>query len=135
TRPVPFVLPLTPSVSRDAARLYRLGVRAGDALRISAGTSGRLLPRARRLTVDETLRWAPGVTRDGLRGGQLNWDGQLEDDARLVTAIARTAAGLGARILTRCRALTLGGDGATVRDELTGQITTVKARSVVNAAG
>ena len=34
-----------------------------------------------------------------------HWDGQLEDDARLVTAVARTAAGLGADIVTRCSAL------------------------------
>ena len=44
----------------------------------------------------------------------------LVDDARLVVALARTAASRGARILTRCRALELAGDGAQVRDELTG---------------
>ncbi len=43
---------------------------------------------------------APTVQRDGLAGGFLNYDGQLIDDARLVTAVARTAAQHGARILT-----------------------------------
>ncbi|NEA21221.1 FAD-dependent oxidoreductase, partial [Actinomadura bangladeshensis] len=52
-----------------------------------------------------------------------------------VTALARTAAGHGARILTRCRAVELTGDGALVRDELTGREFTVRARAVLNAAG
>ena len=83
----------------------------------------------------ETLRLAPPLRSYGLRGGLLSWDGQLVDDARLVTAIARTAAANGARILTRCRALALDGDGAQVRDELTGEEFAVRARAVVNATG
>lgn len=38
-------------------------------------------------------------------------------------------------MLTRCRAIGLAGDGALVRDELTGREFAVRARSVVNAAG
>ena len=56
-----------------------------------------------------------------------------------MTAIARTAAGHGARILTRCRVLSLqrvgGGSSVHLRDELTGSEFTVAARCVVNAAG
>ncbi len=52
-----------------------------------------------------------------------------------MTAIARTAAAHGARVLTRCRALELHGDGALVRDETTGQELRVRARTVVNATG
>jgi glycerol-3-phosphate dehydrogenase len=134
-RPLPVVLPLAATVSRGAGRLYRVGTAAGDVLRIVAGTPGSLLPRARRISTTRTLAYAPGLKLEGLRGGNLHWDGQLEDDARLVTAIARTAAGHGARILTRCRVLSLDGDGAHVRDELTGAEFTVAARCVVNAAG
>ncbi|NUK13527.1 FAD-dependent oxidoreductase, partial [Streptomyces lunaelactis] len=64
-----------------------------------------------------------------------SWDGQLTDDARLVTAIARTAAAHGARILTRTRALSLSGSGARVRDELTGEELLIRARTVINATG
>ena len=77
----------------------------------------------------------PGLRADGLRGGLLSWDGQLEDDARLVVALARTAAAYGARVLTRTRVTELSGDGAVVRDELTGGTATIRARAVVNAAG
>ncbi|TML27496.1 MAG: FAD-dependent oxidoreductase, partial [Actinobacteria bacterium] len=112
TRPLPVLLPLTSDVSTGVARLHRAGITAGDALRVAAGTPAALLPRARRVSAAQARRWAPGLRANGLRGGNLNWDGQLEDDARLVVAIARTAAGFGARILTRCRVTALSGDGA-----------------------
>ncbi|EHN77140.1 glycerol-3-phosphate dehydrogenase, partial [Streptomyces coelicoflavus ZG0656] len=78
---------------------------------------------------------APALRPDRLRGGLLSWDGRLTDDARLVTALARTAAARGARILTRVRALELTGSGARVRDELTGEEGVIRARAVVNASG
>jgi glycerol-3-phosphate dehydrogenase len=135
TQPMPMLLPLTPSMSRSGSAVTAVGLRAGDALRVAAGTSHRLLPRPRRLTATETLAMAPGLRRAGLRGGLLSWDGRLEDDARLVVAVARSAAARGARVLTRTRVLDLAGDGAEVRDELTGATATVRARAVVNATG
>jgi glycerol-3-phosphate dehydrogenase len=134
-RALPFVLPLNDQVTWSAVALARAGIRAGDVLRMSARTHRAALPRPRRLTAVEALRLAPALRSYGLRGGLLSWDGQLVDDARLVTAIARTAAAHGARVLTRCRALTLTGDGAEVRDELTGAEFFVRARAVVNATG
>ncbi|TDB92312.1 glycerol-3-phosphate dehydrogenase/oxidase [Actinomadura sp. 7K534] len=134
-RALPFVMPMTPAVPRSGALAVAAAVRAGDVLRLSARTPRSVLPGPRRLSAVETLRLAPPLRPYGLRGGLLSWDGQLTDDARLVTALARTAAGLGARVLTRCRAVALTGDGAQVRDELTGREFGVRARSVVNAAG
>ncbi|MDN3355182.1 glycerol-3-phosphate dehydrogenase/oxidase [Actinomadura sp. DC4] len=134
-RALPFILPLNDQVTGSGVALARAGIRAGDMLRMSARTHRAALPRPRRLTAVETLRLAPALRSYGLRGGLLSWDGQLVDDARLVTAIARTAAAHGARVLTRCRALALTGDGAEVRDELTGASFSIRARAVVNATG
>ncbi|MFE9452155.1 glycerol-3-phosphate dehydrogenase/oxidase [Streptomyces sp. NPDC006739] len=131
----PFVLPLTPLVSRGQAALARAGFRAGDTLRLAARTARATLPGPRRLSPVETRRLAPALRGDGLRGGLLSWDGRLTDDARLVTALARTAAAHGARILTRVRALELSGTGARVRDELTGEEGGIRARAVINASG
>ncbi|MFE9773278.1 glycerol-3-phosphate dehydrogenase/oxidase [Streptomyces sp. NPDC005931] len=131
----PFVLPLTPLVPRGQAALARAGFRAGDALRLAARTPRATLPPPRRLSAVETRHLAPALRGDGLRGGLLSWDGRLTDDARLVTALARTAAAHGARILTRVRALALTASGATVRDELTGETGGIRARAVVNASG
>ncbi|MFH8798338.1 glycerol-3-phosphate dehydrogenase/oxidase [Streptomyces sp. NPDC017936] len=134
-RAEPFVLPLTPLVSRGQAALAWAGFRAGDALRLAARTARATLPAPRRLSAAEARFLAPAVRAEGLRGGLLSWDGKVTDDARLVTALARTAAAHGARILTRVRALRLTGCGAVVRDELTGEEGEIRARTVVNASG
>ena len=104
-------------------------------LRALARTSARTLPRSRHIATAEVVRYAPTVRVDGLRGGLVGWDGQLVDDARLVVALARTAAGLGARIITRAAVTEATGAGAVVTDTLTGRRLDVDARTVVNAAG
>ncbi|MEV0381049.1 FAD-dependent oxidoreductase, partial [Nonomuraea sp. NPDC050643] len=101
----------------------------------AARTPRRLLPGPARLSAARAHTLAPVLARDGLRGALLSWDGRLLDDARLVVALARTAAAHGARVLTRCRALRLSDEGAEVRDELTGEEFTIRARVVINAAG
>ncbi|MFI6732916.1 glycerol-3-phosphate dehydrogenase/oxidase [Nonomuraea sp. NPDC050451] len=131
----PYLLPLTKGVSRRQAALVMSGYRLGDGLRAAARTPRRLLPGPTRLSAARTRTLAPVLDGDGLRGALLSWDGRLLDDARLVVAIARTAAAHGARVLTRCRALRLTGQGALVRDELTGEEFDVRARVVINAAG
>ena len=135
TRPLPMLIPLLPGTSPAQAAVTWAGLRAGDLLRASTRTSPDLLPRPRRLSRTEALALAPALRSGGLRGGLLSWDGQLEDDARLVVGLARTAAAHGARILTRTRVTELSGEGALVLDELTGDVGTLRARAVVNAAG
>ncbi|HEX2418649.1 MAG TPA: glycerol-3-phosphate dehydrogenase/oxidase [Micromonosporaceae bacterium] len=131
-RPFPQLVPLLPGVPRTVIRAGYLG---GDLLRRAAGTSGALLPHSRRISPAETRRYAPTLRVDRLRGGILGWDGQLYDDARLVVCLARTAASLGAAVLTRCAAEQVTGDGAVLRDGLTGERFDVAARVVVNATG
>jgi glycerol-3-phosphate dehydrogenase len=135
THAMPLVLPLTTAVPRVKGVLSLQGFRAGDLLRMVARTPTSLLPHPRRLDVEETISRVPSVARDGLRGSILSYDGQLEDDVRLVVSLARTAAAHGARIVTRARALAVSGDGAVLRDETTGDTVDVRARAVVNAAG
>ncbi|MGI5272860.1 glycerol-3-phosphate dehydrogenase/oxidase [Nonomuraea sp. CA-218870] len=131
----PYVLPLTPGVTGAQASLVMSGYVLGDGLRRAAGTPRRLLPGPSALTAGRARELAPALRAGGLRGGLLSWDGRVLDDARLVVAVARTAAARGARILTRCRALELRADGARVRDELTGEEFGIRARAVVNATG
>ncbi len=135
THALPMLTPLLPMVTPAQAVTTRAGLAAGDLLRAAARTPRAELPRLRRLSRTETLTVAPGLRTEGLRGGLLAWDGQLEDDARLVVALARTAAAHGARVLTRTQATQLDGTGARVRDTLTGATGTVRARAVVNATG
>lgn len=135
THTLPQLIPLHTAVSRRDAALATAGLHAGDALRRAAGTPSVVLPPPRRVSAAEALALAPGLRRGGLRGGLLSFDGQLTDDARLVVALARTAAGCGARILTRAWVTAVDGRGATVRDELSGVEFGILARSVINATG
>ncbi|WP_227980511.1 glycerol-3-phosphate dehydrogenase/oxidase [Nocardia spumae] len=135
TRAIPQLVPTFDGGGLPGQLLVRAGFLAGDVLRRTAGTSPRVLPRSRRVATAEALRLAPTLRRAGLRGGMVAWDGQLVDDARLVVTIARTAAAHGATVLTRVRAEQVTGDSAVLRDTLTGETLTVRARSVINATG
>src|SRR5689334_11186447 len=135
TRSIPQLVPAFSGGSVPQRLLVRAGFLAGDVLRRSAGTSPEVLPRSRRVAAAEALRLAPTLRRAGLRGGMTAWDGQLVDDARLVVTIARTAAAHGAAVLTRVRAEQVSGDSAVLHDVLTGETLSVRARSVINAAG
>ncbi|MEA2312067.1 MAG: glycerol-3-phosphate dehydrogenase [Solirubrobacteraceae bacterium] len=134
-RPLPFVTPLGPGMPAAKAAKVQIGLRVGDGLRIGARTSRRVLPPARRISALEARRLAPALAETGLRGAMLSWDGQLEDDARLVVAVARTAAACGARIVTRAGVTGVRADGVDAVDELGGGPFSVRARHVVIATG
>jgi glycerol-3-phosphate dehydrogenase len=132
---LPMLLPLTPSITRTQAGLARAGILAGDVLRLSARTERETLPRPRRIGVTETLALAPVVRQEGLRGSILSWDGQLEDDARLVLGVARTAVAHGAQVHTRVRVSEPTGTGAVLTDSVTGETRSIRAGMVLNATG
>jgi glycerol-3-phosphate dehydrogenase len=135
THAIPTLMPFSSSVPGHQAGAARAATWAGDLLRRSARTSRQTLPRPRHLSATEALELAPSLRRQGLRGAMLGWDGQLEDDARLVTTVGRTAASHGAHVCTRARVLSATGTSVRLRDEVTGATHTVTARTVVNAAG
>jgi glycerol-3-phosphate dehydrogenase len=134
-RALPQLSPVYGRFPRPDALALGAGIRVGDAMRALSGTSRRRLPGARRVGAAEIRLWMPAVKVVGLRGAILAWDGQLEDDARLAVALARTAAGHGARICTQCEVTALTGDGAQVRDLIGDQTFSVRARHVINATG
>lgn len=146
TRALGQVVPVMRKFSALNNVLPRLGFIAGDALRIAAGTSGKTLPRSRTISAKKVAELCPAVDRRNVKFGYLNYDGQLIDDAALVTALARTAGGFGADVLTHCRVETVdnlrsngsahsGGRNAAVRLNVEGEVLTVNASAVVNATG
>lgn len=132
---MPQLVPLLPSMNPASRALVRIGFAAGDGLRKLAGTPASVLPRSRRIDARRAVELAPTVRRDGLDGAFLAYDGQLIDDARLVTAVARTAAQHGARVLTRVAASHATGTSVRLTDQLTGESFDVAARAVINASG
>ncbi|HEY0401541.1 MAG TPA: glycerol-3-phosphate dehydrogenase/oxidase [Blastococcus sp.] len=129
-RKLPFLVP--DEAGRDVTALAAVGGRLGDAVRLSVPGGRGSLPSTRRVGPDDVARLVPGV-RPG-RGGVVFWDGQLVDDARLVVAIARTAAAYGASILTGATVTAVdGSDVHAIVDN--SEAVTVRTRVVVNATG
>src|SRR3954470_22151588 len=92
--PVPFLLPLT-------EHWQRAYIGAGLALYAALGDHEGL-PRHRHFTKRGALRIAPGLKRDSLVGAIQYYDAKM-DDARHTLTVARTAASLGAAMLTNAR--------------------------------
>lgn len=135
-RPVPFLYPL---MHKGWERPY---VAAGVTLYDAMAMLGRYdmgVPRHRHLTRRQVARVAPDLLSDSLAGAIRYYDCQV-DDARLVVAIARTAASYGAHVATRVRVTGFLREGERVvgvraRDLENGRDLEVRARVVVNAAG
>ena len=132
---IPFVAPLDGAMSPLYGAFAEAGIRAGDLMRLASGTRRRTLPPPRRISRHEALRLTPALRPDDLRGAILFWDGQIEDDARLVVAVARTAAAHGATVLTYCEVTGVRRGVVSARDARTGQSFEVRTKHVVNAAG
>lgn len=134
-RAMPQLVPLLGSMRGRDRALVRAGFLAGDALRRLAHTPATVLPRSQRISREQVIDLAPTVRRDGLDGGLLAYDGQLIDDARLVTAVARTAAQHGATILSYVAASAATGESVRLTDQLSAESFDVTARAVINATG
>ncbi|WP_315073446.1 glycerol-3-phosphate dehydrogenase/oxidase [uncultured Microbacterium sp.] len=134
-RPLGQLLPFSRGVTLRQRTAGAVGMGLGDLLRMRAHTTRTTLPAPALVSARSATRLVPALDPHGLRGGMLSFDGQLVDDARLVATVARTAASLGARILTRVRAVVLREDGASVEETSTGERFEVRARAVINATG
>ncbi|GLY96950.1 glycerol-3-phosphate dehydrogenase/oxidase [Actinoplanes sp. NBRC 103695] len=103
-RPVPIMVPL--ERARPPARVwhrayYGLGVAAYD---VFAGVfgPGRGMPLHKHLSSHGARHLFPSLRADRVAGAIRYYDGQV-DDARLVVNLARTAASLGAAVVTSAR--------------------------------
>ena len=118
----------------ESRALLNVGLTVYDAF------SRAPLPRWHRmLGRDAVLRREPHINRDGLRGAGLYHDA-LTDDARLVLDVLESAHRAGALLANHREATGLIHQsgriaGVEVTDRFTGDHTTIRARSVVNAAG
>ncbi|QSB15104.1 glycerol-3-phosphate dehydrogenase/oxidase [Natronosporangium hydrolyticum] len=140
-RPVPILLPLPAKAWPVRAGLrayYGAGVALYDAFAGLVG-QGRVVPKHRHLSRAATRRLFPSLRPDATGGAIRFYDGQV-DDARLVVTLARTAASLGAAVVTSTRVTDLRDDGeqitgARVRELESGEEIDVRARVVVAATG
>lgn len=99
----------------------------------------RRLDHSRLLGRSDVLTRFPMVKAEGLKAGVLYSDGQF-NDARMVIALAKTAAEEGATIVNHVEVTSLCKEngkivGAVVRDRLTDEQWSLQARGVINATG
>lgn len=133
-RPLPFLFPVYRGSEVGMAKLAA-GMWLYDGLSLFRG-----LPRHRMLGRAGVSSREPRLNPDGLRGGAVYYDAQV-DDARLTLAVARAANDGGAHTVSYARVVEFlrGPDGrlagARLRDELTGAETEVRARLILSAAG
>lgn len=131
--PESFVYPLT----RHWERPY---VGAGVLLYDLFGLKGQAVPRQRHFGRRGLKAHIPSIDDRRVVGGIQYYDA-LMDDARHTLAVARTAAGLGARVLTGMPVVAFVKDaqgrvgGVVVQDRADGQRHTLRARTVINAGG
>jgi glycerol-3-phosphate dehydrogenase len=136
-RPLPFLVPLPAGALQG--NLLRTYYGAGVALYdVFAGLRGGM-PHHRHLTAAGARRIFPSL-REGTIGGAIRYYDAQVDDARLVVTLARTAASLGAAIVTgvsatgflrSAREVT----GVRVTEKETGETIDVAARTVICATG
>ncbi|MGI8747455.1 MAG: FAD-dependent oxidoreductase, partial [Deinococcus sp.] len=118
-----------------SAPFYGVGLKMYDLL------AGKLNLRASRYVgKEEALEHAPTLKREGLKGGILYFDGQF-DDSRLAITLLRTLEDHGGVAINHAPVTALHKnaagrlDGATLRDQESGQDYRVQAKVVVNATG
>ena len=129
-----FIIPFYKANAHSPAVLS-LGMVAYEALSFD-----KSLQRFSMFTRDGLLRREPGLNPEGLTGGAIYSDAQVNYAERLSWEIAQAAIRAGAQLLTHCRVTRLGVENGRVtsvdfHDEIGGGDHTVPAKAVVNAAG
>jgi len=133
-RPLPFLFPVHRGGGPNRLKLGA-GMWLYDTLSLFRGVR-----RHQMLGANEAREREPNMKAEGLRGGAVYYDAQV-DDARLTLAVARAAHEGGAITLPYTRVVDFLRDGqgkisgARLRDEISGEAKEVRARLVLAAAG
>lgn len=138
---------LCPHIARPESFLYPLThtwwerpyVGAGVLLYDIFGLKGGAVPRQRHFSRAALKRHVPSIDTGRVVGGIQYYDA-LMDDARHTLAVVRTAAGRGAKVITRAPLVDFIKDGErvvgiVVEDNFTGQRHRLAARAVISATG
>ena len=135
-RILPFMIPI---LTKDGVVSRKIARALGSAMWMYDLTGGwRIGKFHRRLSADAAFAHLPTMPRERLRSAYLYYDATA-DDARLCLTVARTAAAHGAVVVNRAAVTALTKDAGGVANgavvDVGDREVTVRARSVVNAAG
>ena len=142
-RPLPFVVPTTRHPKRSALAM-RLALAVNDAVASdrNEGLSdpGTHLPASRIVSREEALRLNPVISPEGVTGGAVWYDYQMQSTDRVTLSFLLSAVDAGAVAANYVQALRLLQQngrviGVRVEDRLTNQAFAIRGTVVVNAAG
>lgn len=141
-RPLSFLVP-TYGHGLRGKEAFTLGLLLNDLLasdRNAGLPEPDRIPRSRMLSPAEVCEQVPGVPRQGLSGGALWTDAQVQSSERLLLAFLHAASDAGAAIANAVEVTALTRDasrvsGASARDHEGGGELSLRARVVLNAAG
>ncbi len=133
---LPFMIPV---LTKDGVVSRKIARALGTAMWMYDLTGGwRIGKFHRRLKKDAAFAHLPTMPKERLASAYLYFDATV-DDARLCLTVARTAAQHGAVVVNRCRVVELtktdSGQASGAVIESDGQLITVRAKVIVNAAG
>jgi len=131
--PLPFIFPTYKGNKDWVLWQLKIGVKIYDLL-----CGGRNLGRSTWLSRREISTMVPTLRTEGLNGAVRYYDG-LTNDARLVLDTLRSAEKAGAHVVNYCRYINAtfkdGWWTCELKDVLSGETSTVRARAIVNATG
>jgi glycerol-3-phosphate dehydrogenase len=131
-QPLPFIFPTRKGTPWSYWKLS-IGVKLYDML-----CGFKNFGRSSSLGISETTKLLPGLSTENLTGSVRYFDA-LTNDARLVIDTLRSAAANGAMVANHVKFVDARRDGeiwqCVLRDQFTNQELTIRARTLVNAAG
>ena len=142
-RPLPFVVPTTWHPMRNKL-VYRIGLAMNDAVakdrNLGLADPGTHLPASRIVSRDEALRLNPLIAPDGVTGGAIWYDYQMQSTDRVTLSFLLTALDAGAVAANYVQARSFLQEhnrviGVMANDVMSGSSFPIRASVVVNAAG
>jgi glycerol-3-phosphate dehydrogenase len=133
-KPMPFLLPYVKG-NKFSKPLLRMGMIVYDLLSFD-----KSVPWHSNYNRVETIERWPGIREEGLQGGSVYYDAQVEDSERLCTEMMLAARAAGATTINYAKVSGLLVDGTEVRgarvlDEISGETCDLHAKVTVNLAG
>lgn len=141
-KPLPFMMPTYGHGSRGKEAMWA-GIRLYETLGFGRNRSlpaNRKIPKGQIIPTEQCLQLAPGVDANGLTGGAIWYDAQVEDADRAVLQLAKDAFNHGACVANYVAAKQLVTEkkrvvGLQAQDRLSGETFTIKGQVIVNATG
>ena len=141
-QPMPFLVPTYGLGMRGRPAMFT-AMKLNDAVSFDRNQGlcpTRQLPNGRLVNTTECLKMAPGIESNGLTGGAVFYDAQVNNSERLALAVVRSAIDAGASAANHLRVTGINREGnrirsVTAQDTLTGDTVDIRSKITLCCAG